>query len=89
MPKRKNYLISKRSATLAEALRTFDLKILKNWLKDYDKPLYKQFLKNSEEIQMATMCRMICTRTDLLSHECHKKALQWLKDHHNMNGRLF
>ena len=89
MPKRKAISISKRSATLAEALRTFDLKIVKNWLKDYDKPLYKQFLKSSEEVQMATMCRMICTRTDLISHECHTKALQWFKEHHYMNGRMF
>ena len=88
MPKRKPGL-NKMSATLGEALRSFDLKILRRWLEQYNKPLHKQFLKENEEVQMATMCRMICTRTDLLSHECHKKAVQWMKEHHNMNGRFF
>ena len=87
MPKRKLGL-RKYADTLGEALRSFDLKILRRWLEQYNKPLYKQFVKENEEVQMATMCKMICNRTDLLSHECHKKAVQWLKEH-NMRGRLF
>lgn len=87
MPKRKPGL-SKLSATLGEALRTFDLKVLRRWLEQHNKPLHKQFIKSNEEVQMGTMCKMICDRTDLLSHECHRKAVQWLKAH-NMRGRLF
>lgn len=87
MPKRKLGL-RKYADTLGEALRSFDLKILRKWMEQYNKPLYKQFAKANEEVQMATMCKMIYNRTDLLSHECHKKAVQWLKEH-NMRGRLF
>ena len=87
MPKRKLGL-RKYSDTLGEALRSFDLKILRKWMEQYNKPLYKQFAKENEEVQMGTMCKMICNSTDLLSHECHKKAVQWLKEH-NMRGRLF
>ena len=88
MPKTKNR-VSKLASTLGEALKSFDLKVLIKWMERYDKPLHKQFVKQSEDLQMATMCRMICGRTDLLSHECHEKAVRWLKEHHNMNGRMF
>ena len=88
MPKIR-YRVTKYVSTLGEALKSFDLKVLKKWMDHYDKPLQKQFLKESEEVQMATMCRMIISRTDLLSHECHQKAVEWMREHHNMNGRMF
>lgn len=57
-------------------------------MKKYRIDLYGQFLKTNEIVQMATMCKMICNRTDMLNTEAHKKAVQWLKEH-NMKGRLF
>ena len=88
MPKKKKTGLCKYASTLGEALKSFDLKVLREWMREFNSPMYKQFVKANEEVQMGAMCKMICNRTDLLSHECHKKAVQWLKEH-NMSGRLF
>ena len=74
--------------SMKEALMSFDLKALKKWLQKYNPPLYSSFSKSSEVVQMASMCKMICNRTDLLGTEAYKKAVRWLKDH-DMKGRLF
>ena len=81
--KEKSYVNS-----MKEALEKFDLKAFKSWVRIYNPPLYNQFRLASKEVQMATMCKMICNRTDMLNSEAHKKAIQWLKEH-DMKGRLF
>ena len=75
-------------ASMREVLETFDLKKFKSWMKKNQPMLWKQFKKASETVQMATMCKMICNRTDMLSTEAHKKAVTWLKEN-NMRGQLF
>lgn len=72
---------------MKEALSTFDLKKLKRWMKKSQPLLYKQFERSGEIVQMATMCKMICNRTDMFDTDAHKKAVQWLKEH-NMKGEI-
>lgn len=74
--------------SMKKALEDFDLSALLKWTQKYNPPLYSSFSKFNKEVQMATMCKMICNRTDMLNSEAHKKAVQWLKEH-NMKGRLF
>lgn len=74
--------------SIKEALEKFDLKIFKSWVKKNNPPLYRQFIKANEIIQMATMCKMICNRTDMLNSEAHKKAAKWLTEH-DMKGRIY
>ena len=74
--------------SMREALVTFDVEKLKKWMKKWNNPLYKQFIKANEIVQMATMCKMICNRTDLMGSEVQHKAILWLKEH-NMKGRIF
>ena len=74
--------------SMKQALEKFDLKALKKWMQKYNAPLWRSFKNASDIVQMATMCKMICNRTDLLNTEAHKKAVQWLKEH-DMKGRLF
>lgn len=81
--KEKSYVNS-----MKEALEKFDLKAFKSWVRIYNPPLYNQFILFSKEVQMGTMCKMICNRTDLFNTEARKKAIAWLKEH-NMKGRLF
>lgn len=75
-------------ATMKEALETFNLNKFKAWIQKYNKPLWNSFKKSSETVQMATMCKCICNRTDLLGTEVHKKARVWLREH-NMKGQIF
>lgn len=81
--KKKDY-----SSSMKEALESFDLKIFMKWVKKHNKVLYPSFSALSEKTQMATMCKMICNRTDLLNSEAHKKAIKWLKEN-NMKGEIF
>lgn len=74
--------------SMKEALMKFDLKAFKKWVEKYNKPLWKQFSQANETVQMATMCKCICNRTDMLRTEANKKACQWLKEH-NMRGQIF
>ena len=74
--------------TLKGVLSQFDLKLFKRWLQKHSPLIWKSFKSQNEEVQMATMCKQICDRTDLLDTEAHKKAVEWLKKH-NMKGRLF
>ena len=74
--------------SLGDALKTFDIKVLKKWMKNNNPALFQSFKKASELVQMASMCKMICNRTDLLGTEAHKKATEWLKEH-NMKGEIF
>ena len=60
----------------------------KKWMQKYNSPLWRSFKNASDIVQMATLCKMICNRTDMLNTEAHKKAVQWLKEH-NMKGSLF
>ena len=76
------------TSSMKEALEKFDLKQFRSWIRIYNYSFYRQFKIASEEVQMGTMCKMICNRTDMLNTEAHKKAVQWLKEH-NMRGRLF
>lgn len=74
--------------SMRKILLKFDLKALLKWMQKYRIDLYNQMLKVNEEVQMATMCKMICNRTDMLNTEAHKKAREWLKDH-NMRGQIW
>ena len=80
--------IKEIQATMKDALMTFDLKKFKAWLQKYNKPLWKTFSKSNEKVQMMTMCKMICNRTDLLGTEAHKKATKWLAEN-NTKGGIF
>ena len=75
-------------ADMKSALESFDVKKLLKWCKKYNYPLWKRYSQASEIVQIATMCKMICNRTDLLGTVAHKKAVAWLKDH-NMKGQIF
>jgi len=74
--------------SMKRALEDFDLSALLKWLQKYNPPLYSSFSKSNKTVQMATMCKMICNRTDMLNTEAHKKAVKWLSEH-NMSGRMF
>lgn len=74
--------------SMKEVLEKFDLDALKKWMKKYRIDLYSRFPRANEIVQMATMCKMICYRTDMLNSEAHKKAVKWLKEH-NMRGQIF
>lgn len=74
---------------LLKALMKFDLKAFKKWVEKYNKPLWKQFKIQPEKTQMATMCKMICNRTDMLATEAHRKATKWLIKNGYMKGQLF
>ena len=76
------------SKNMKTVLMKFDLKALLKWMYKYRRDLYVQMLKVDEKVQMATMCKMICNRTDMLDTEACKKARKWLSDN-NMGGRIF
>ena len=84
MPKKEKKYVS----SMKEALETFDLKIFKKWVAKYNPLMWEQFKYADEKVQMATMCKCICNRTDMLATEAHKKAVRWLRDN-NMKGGLF
>ena len=88
MAKKDQKKVTKFQSSMKEALATFDLKKFKSWMEKYNKPLWNAFKKSNERVQMGTMCKMICNRTDLLGSEAHKKAVKWLKEN-NMRGGLF
>lgn len=88
MAKKDQKRVKEFQATMKDALMTFDLKKFKAWMEKYNKPLWKTFKKSNEKVQMGTMCKMICNRTDLLGTEVHKKATKWLAEN-NMRGGLF
>lgn len=79
--------LKKYVSSLKEALETFDLKELKKWMKKYNPPLFSSFKDAGEIVQMASMCKMICNRTDMLDTDAYKKAVRWLHQH-NMSGRI-
>lgn len=74
--------------SMKKALEDFDLSALLKWVQKYNPPLYRSFSKANKTVQTATMCKIICNRTDMLNTEAHKKAVKWLNEH-NMKGRLF
>lgn len=88
MAKKDQKKVTKFQLSMKEALATFDLKKFKSWMEKYNKPLWNTFKKSNERVQMGTMCKMICNRTDLLGSEAHKKAVKWLKEN-NMRGQIF
>ena len=88
MAKKDNKTAQVYQNSMKQALEKFDLKTLKRWMQKYNFPLWQSFRKASDIVQMATMCKMICNRTDMLNTEAHKKAVKWLSEH-NMSGRLF
>ena len=85
MPKKEGLT---RDQMLKKALEKFDLNSFRAWMKRFDKGLWNSFKNANEKVQMATMCKCICNRTDLLATEAHKKACKWLASN-NMNGGLF
>ena len=87
MAKKDQKSVRKFQLTLKEALVKFDLNAFKRWMQTYNKPLWRTFSKQNETVQMATMCKHICNRTDLLGTEVHKKARVWLREH-NMKGQI-
>ena len=86
--KKKTTRMSAYSKTLGEALQDFDLKKFKAWMKKRNPLLWRTFKDSAEEVQMGTMCKCICNRTDLLNTEACQKARKWLAEH-NMKGRIF
>ena len=76
------------SKNMKDVLIEFDLKALKRWMKKYRIDLYNVLIKADEKLQMATMCRMIINRNDMLATEAYKKARLWLKEN-NMRGGIF
>lgn len=76
------------SQSMKKVLIKFDLKALLKWMRKYRVDLYAQMIKYDVKIQTATMCRMICNRTDMMETEAYIKARKWLKDN-NMGGLLF
>ena len=76
------------SKNMKDVLVEFDLKALKRWMKKYRIDLYNVLIKADEKLQMATMCRMIINRNDMLATEAYKKARLWLKDN-NMGGQIW
>lgn len=88
MAKKDQKEVTKYYSSMKEVLATFDLKKFKSWLQKYNKPLWNTFKNYNELVQMGTMCKVICNRTDLLGSEAHKKAIKWLKEN-NMRGGIF
>ena len=78
-----------RDEQLKQALSSLDTNKFKHWLITYNKPLWKQFVEATPTVQKATMCKMICNRTDMLNTEAHKKAVEWLKKNNYMKGQMF
>lgn len=74
---------------LKDALLKFDLKAFKKWVETYNKPLWKQFKTQPEKTQMATMCKQICSRTDMLGSDACKKAREWLTKNGYNRGQLW
>ena len=74
--------------SMRKVLLKFDLKALLKWMRKYRVDLYARMLKYDEKIQTATMCRMICNRTDMFETEAYKKAKKWLSENH-MGGLFF
>ena len=86
--KKKTTKLSVYVASLGEVLKEFDLKKFKSWTQKHNLLLWKRFKMANETVQMATMCKCICNRTDLLNTEACQKARKWLAEH-NMSGRIF
>ena len=81
--KKENY-----ETSLRDVLEAFNLKKLMKWVEKYQPMLYKQMKDYSEEVQMGAMCKMICSRSDMLDTPAYKKASKWLVKH-NMKRRFF
>ena len=77
-----------RDQVLKKALEKFDLTAFKAWMKRFDKGLWNSFQNSNATIQMATMCKCIFNRPDMLNTKAHKKAREWLREH-NMRGQIF
>ena len=75
-------------ASMKDALEKFDLKVFLKWVEKNVPLLYKEILEKPAEVQMATMCKLICNRTDMLDTKAYKKASKWLVQH-NMQRRFF
>ena len=73
------------SKNMKDVLVEFDLKALKRWMKKYRIDLYNVLIKADEKLQMATMCRMIINRNDMLATE----ASQNLKGKFAMSDPYF
>lgn len=71
---------------LKKALEKFDVKELEKFLKKFNHPLYLQFHKAPKKVKMATLCKMITARTDMLGSEQYKQACKWLKDNNMQIG---
>ena len=74
--------------SMKNVLEKFDLRLLMKWMKKYRVDLYAEMLKHDQKIQTATMCKMICNRTDMMETDAYKKARNWLKEN-NMGGLFF
>ena len=77
-----------RDQMLKKALEKFDLNAFKAWIKRFEKGLWNSFQKSNEEVQIGTMCKCICNRTDMLATKACKKARKWLAEH-NMKGKIY
>ena len=85
MPKKEGLT---RDQVLRKALEKFDINAFKACMKRFDKGLWNSFKNSNNTIQMATMCKCIFNRSDMLKTEAHKKAREWLKEH-NMRGQIW
>lgn len=77
-----------RDQVLKKALEKFDLNAFRSWMKRFDKGLWNSFKNSDNTIQMATMCKCIFNRSDMLNTKAHKKAREWLREH-NMRGQIW
>lgn len=82
MAKKESKKALTKDEQLKEALKAFDLKAFIRWVKKFQTlTFYMSFTKATEEVQMATMCKCICNRTDMMMSPAHRKAVKWLQEH--------
>lgn len=89
MAQKKKKTVTKKPANLKDVLLDFDIEGFKVWYKANRKFAWKGFESMPEEYQIATMCRVITNRTDMISTSAYRKAVEWLKDHKMNTGIIY
>lgn len=74
---------------LRQALAKFDLKAFERWMKKFCPTWYKVFSSLEEDVRMATMCRQITRRSDMLATEANTKAIRWMAKHGEKGAMMF
>ena len=76
------------TSTIVDVLKDFSLKKYMKHIEKTQPLLYEEIKGYSEDVQMAAMCKQICSRSDMLDTPAYKKASKWLVKH-NMKRRFF